>query len=586
MDNLTDFATAAAAAQNPQTAAADLAVIAQNHPTLRAAVAGHPNVYPALLDWLNQTGDPAVQAAVAARRANPAQTSAPSVPSPAPAVPSAAPSAPSPAPAVPSFVPAPMTPATPAPAAAPGWQQPYQPYLQAPQPAKSGRGKGILTAVLIVVALAIIAALVIFIIKPGGIFGGSKASPKAPWSATWKSADQSSFTASAITTDGGVVAIGCTTPSNSQCQSLSDDAEGVLGKYDQSGKLIWYHTYGDGNSVTNFTTLAIAPDGTIVVGGFTNATSGDFTAPNGGLDAFLAAFSPDGTTKWTKSFGGSGDEWFNAVAISNNTIFAAGVTDSSDGGFNAGFDNRDAFTASFQMNGDENWIKSYSGDGDDYFNAMAIAADGSIVVSGLTSSTTGDFPAAKGDQDALIASLKTDGSVAWAKTFGGSSSAAFYTVAVAPTGAIIAGGFSDSPDGDLPATNGGDDAVVMSVSPTGSPNWTKVVGGSDDDAVESLTVGSDGTVIAVGDAYSTDGDFSSSHGGQDAFVMSLSSTGTQNWLKVYGGTDDDWFRFVDVAANGNIVATGGTYSTDGDFPATNGNQDAVIASLKPDGSLN
>jgi len=559
MENLNDFATAAAATQNPQTAPADLAVIAQNFPGLRAAVAGHPNVYPSLLDWLDQTGDPAVQAAVAARRG----TVAPG----------------------PTFAPA--TQPVPTPVFQPtyqGYSHGYSQGYPAAQPAPR-RGKGVLTAVLIVVVLAIIAALVFFVVKPGGIFGGGKASPKAPWSATWQSADQASFVASAIAPDGGVVAIGCTTSASSQCQSLSDETTGVISKYDQNGKTAWYHTYGDGSTLTNFSTLAIASDGTIVVGGFTNATSGDITAANGGLDAFIATFSPDGKLKWAKAYGGSGDEWFNAVAISNNTIFAVGVTSSSDDGFNASADNRDAFSASISMNGDLNWVKSYNGDSDDYFNAMAIAADGSIIVSGLTASTTGDFPAAKGDEDALLASLKPDGSLAWAKTFGGSSNAAFYAVAVAPSGDIVAGGFSDSTDGDIPVTHGGEDAVVVSVSSTGSLNWTKVVGGTDDDNIDSLAVGTDGTVIAAGDAYSTDGDFSGSHGGQDAFLLSMSSSGSQNWLKVYGGTDDDWFRFVNLAANGNIVVTGGTYSTDGDFPSNNGNQNGIIASLKPDGSL-
>lgn len=50
------------------TAAADLAVIAYTHATLRAQVAGHPNTYPGLLEWLETYGGPQVAAAVAARR--------------------------------------------------------------------------------------------------------------------------------------------------------------------------------------------------------------------------------------------------------------------------------------------------------------------------------------------------------------------------------------------------------------------------------------------------------------------------------------------------------------------------------------
>jgi len=69
MGDMTDLATATNAVADPTTAAADLAVIVQAHPSLRAAVAAHPNTYPALLDWLDNLGDPTISAAVTARRA-------------------------------------------------------------------------------------------------------------------------------------------------------------------------------------------------------------------------------------------------------------------------------------------------------------------------------------------------------------------------------------------------------------------------------------------------------------------------------------------------------------------------------------
>lgn len=65
-------------AQNPYGFSAELAAsttdqmqmaeIAQKAPELHAALASNPNLYPALVDWLAQLGDPAVDAALAARR--------------------------------------------------------------------------------------------------------------------------------------------------------------------------------------------------------------------------------------------------------------------------------------------------------------------------------------------------------------------------------------------------------------------------------------------------------------------------------------------------------------------------------------
>jgi len=90
MSDLHDLATAANEIANPVTSAADLAVIAQMHPSLRTAVAFHPNVYPGLLDWLDGLGDPNLSRAVAARR----QSDAQSIPTPVPTqVPTAYPTA-------------------------------------------------------------------------------------------------------------------------------------------------------------------------------------------------------------------------------------------------------------------------------------------------------------------------------------------------------------------------------------------------------------------------------------------------------------------------------------------------------------
>ncbi|GAA1738339.1 hypothetical protein GCM10009809_36820 [Isoptericola hypogeus] len=58
----------AAQALDPTTPLADLARIVQESPHLRPHVASNPSTYPALLDWLGALGDPAVDAALRARR--------------------------------------------------------------------------------------------------------------------------------------------------------------------------------------------------------------------------------------------------------------------------------------------------------------------------------------------------------------------------------------------------------------------------------------------------------------------------------------------------------------------------------------
>ena len=64
----------AAQASDPQTPGQVLADIAALRPDLRVAVASNPGTYPGLLEWLGSMGEPAVDAAIAARRAAIQQT--------------------------------------------------------------------------------------------------------------------------------------------------------------------------------------------------------------------------------------------------------------------------------------------------------------------------------------------------------------------------------------------------------------------------------------------------------------------------------------------------------------------------------
>ena len=80
-DAAADVADAdAVAAASPLTPAAELARIATYRPDLHAVLATNPSTYPGLVDWLRQSEDPEVQAALAARFAHPGAAPAPPPP--------------------------------------------------------------------------------------------------------------------------------------------------------------------------------------------------------------------------------------------------------------------------------------------------------------------------------------------------------------------------------------------------------------------------------------------------------------------------------------------------------------------------
>ena len=83
MADWSDVLAATRAVVDPSTPAEDLAAIAQAQKGLWVQIAGHPNAYPALLDWLSTQGDETVRSAVASRQRQPV---APSVPVPSPSL--------------------------------------------------------------------------------------------------------------------------------------------------------------------------------------------------------------------------------------------------------------------------------------------------------------------------------------------------------------------------------------------------------------------------------------------------------------------------------------------------------------------
>ncbi|GAA3217770.1 thioredoxin domain-containing protein [Oerskovia jenensis] len=180
------------AVQDPAAPPAVLAQVAAEHPDLRPRVAVHPGAYPDLLSWLAGWGDPAVDAALAARgqeeadtprfaspyapRAvtGPAEVGQQSAPYPA----AAHPAAPSPGAAYPTAPhPAAPQPATTYPGGAPYAVGPQVVAAHGPQPSAQRRARVTLLAVLAGLVLVLLVALVVFLATTGGTPSAAPADP-------------------------------------------------------------------------------------------------------------------------------------------------------------------------------------------------------------------------------------------------------------------------------------------------------------------------------------------------------------------------------------------------------------------------
>jgi hypothetical protein len=248
--------------------------------------------------------------------------------------------------------------------------------------------------------------------------------------------------------------------------------------------------------------------------------------------------------------------------------------------------------------------------------SIAIDSDGNVYVAGYTYST--NFPGTAGgyqpfngedDQDAFVAKFNPALTTLVQSTYlGGSGGEIANSIVIDSGGNIYVAGQTTS--GNFPGTAGGAqpsygaqwgegwDAFVTMLNPTlTSIIQSTYLGGSIDDAIRSIVIGSGGNIYVTGATSSTD--FPGTAGGvqpskgegdnNDAFVTKLNPTLTSIVQSTYlGGSGTDYANSIAIGSGGNVYVAGVTYSSD--FPVTaegtqdsfgGGFSDAFVAKLNP-----
>jgi hypothetical protein len=185
-------------------------------------------------------------------------------------------------------------------------------------------------------------------------------------------------------------------------------------------------------------------------------------------------------------------------------------------------------------NGEIEWQKTYGGSWDDV-RSFQQTIDGGYIVAGWT----GSFGA--GGDDIWILKLSSTGDIEWQKTYGGSEYDRALSVQQTSDGGYIIAGKTDSFGAE------GGDTWVLKLSSAGEIEWQKTFGGSSDDYASSIQETSDGGYIIAG---KTD---SFGAGGDDTWVLKLSSAGEIEWQKTYGGSSDDYASSIQETSDGGYL---------------------------------
>ncbi|MCB9187322.1 MAG: T9SS type A sorting domain-containing protein [Flavobacteriales bacterium] len=226
------------------------------------------------------------------------------------------------------------------------------------------------------------------------------------------------------TTDGGYLVAG---QSSSFTEGLSSQI--LLFKTDPNGYEEWRKTYG-GQFADQAESMVETADGNLLISGFTETVENSYQ--------FLALkVTLAGDTLWSRKYGGS--EWDfckQAVAIPTGGAALFGQTYSSGAG------EGDFYLIRINDSGDTLWTRTYGGSGDEYGESISLANDGGFFLGGYTSS----FGA--GGYDMYVVRTDASGDTLWTKTIGGVEDDMAYAIAATADGGYVIGGgtYNQSPD--------------------------------------------------------------------------------------------------------------------------------------------
>jgi len=368
-------------------------------------------------------------------------------------------------------------------------------------------------------------------------------------------------------------------------------------KTNSAGTILWSKTYGGGTGSSEGNGVKETTDGGYIATGYTKA----FGA--GGEDVYVVRTDMNGNLIWSRAFGGIADDSGQDIIETLDAGFAiVGVTNS----FGAG--NQDFYLIKLDMLGNYKWSKAYGGLGNDDASGFVQTIDNGFAIAGSTVS----FGA--GNSDLMLVKPDGFGNVTCNVSNANTAVETASTVVTTrfPTTATIGvvdlnnttttagvaldisspvcifntlefadtvrfqktlGGVLNDDGQSIQQTSDGGyiilgrvgefttaDIYLIKTDNQGVVQWSKTYGGADDDYGISVRQTSDGGFIIAGHTQSFGA------GGDDLYLLKVDALGTLLWSKTYGGTGQDKGLSAIQTLDGGYIITGYTISFGTDWP--------------------
>ncbi|MCA9668722.1 MAG: hypothetical protein KC503_24180 [Myxococcales bacterium] len=376
-----------------------------------------------------------------------------------------------------------------------------------------------------------------------------------------------------------------------------------VARYSAGGTHQWSTSLGGAGS-DDSKGLALDGSGEVVVAGIFNGTiaiGARSFASKGSDDVFLARLSSStGQLRWARAFGGAKRDYLLGVAAgSDGSVAITGYFegDASFGGATfsvIGARSSDAFVARYDAAGAHLWSKALGGNNLDLGNAVAIDAQGGVVIAGTFASTAsfgGSSHTSQGLVDTFVSRFDAAGQHLWSKSMGGKLDDEPSSIAFDGAGNItISGRFSSEASfGGPPLSAIGRSMFVARLSGSGEHIWSKAHSGTGTSEATVLAVSSGGDVTLGGrfrGEVGFGGALTRSRGAEDVFIARYSATGVHRWSRALGDTTTATVHAMAVDGAGNVVVAGslsGVASLGGLEHASGAGEAVFVARYSPRG---
>jgi len=365
-----------------------------------------------------------------------------------------------------------------------------------------------------------------------------------------------------------------------------------LAKYNPQGGVVWAKSAGGTNADTA-TAMAKDGNGNIIITGYFKSASitfGTITLTNADVsgttnDIFIVKYDALGNVIWAVSYGGSGDDNANDIAIDsynninlvgkfNSTNLVLGTANLSNvGGW-------DVFYAQFDASGNPVWAHSASDVDTETANAVTVDGYDNIYITGSFNGSSLTFGLITlnrvFDYDAYIVKVSSSGTALWAYSAGDFGTDIGVDIVADATNSIyLTGNFNSGTMtiGSTMLTNSGsNDVFTVKYDTAGTAMWAKNTAGTGDELVNKINFDACGYIYLAGN-YSTTFNFGANSltnwGGKDAMILKYDDAGNEVWGKGCGVTNEDDGTALSGNTGGNIIFTGNTFNSSVSMDGTN-----------------